>query len=235
MVKRVSNYNFKGIMRLAQVLVLSGLGFLGLSLSVLGLADQVIQGIPQLYPGDVILLELPCQTCSVISASTNSPYSHSGLVVDIAGDQVSVAQSLTSTEVMSLEGFLRQAKIKGAIKILRPRELLDLRLSDPPRYQVLSAELARVIADDYIGQPFDDQYLWDNVDDEGREILYCSEMVQKTLNRILTKPIATVPMDFTAKWDFWERYYQGRVPQGQPGNSPASLERAGELVSIFQR
>ena len=95
------------------------------------------------------------------------------------------------------------------------------------------AKMEQFFDENMRGRGFDSQYLWDNYDEDGRELLYCSEMVQKTLNAALVQPLATVQMDFTKDWDYWSTYFHGRVPQGAQGNSPASLSRSAELTTIF--
>lgn len=207
----------------------------GTAMGQVGSASGTTQtlGLSQLMRGDVILIELNCQTCSVISESTGSVFSHSGLVFDSSESGFMVAQSLTGVETIPLERFLKQAKPKGAVKVLRSRELWKNILTDIDRYKSQVESLKKIVTEEYLGLPFDDQFLWDNFDADGREFLYCSELVQKALNRVLEDPIEPVSMDFSAQWDFWERYYKGKVPQGLAGNSPASLERSPEFISVF--
>jgi hypothetical protein len=84
------------------------------------------------------------------------------------------------------------------------------------------------------GLSFDPYYLWDNVDEKGNELIYCSEMVQKTLNSALSTPLPTTKMDFTPNWDYWYRYYNGNVPQGAAGNSPGYLATVDDLITLFE-
>ena len=48
-------------------------------------------------------------------------------------------------------------------------------------------------------------------------------MITKLLNEFLNTKIPTEAMDFTENWDYWERVYDGNVPQGEPGNSPSTF------------
>jgi hypothetical protein len=83
-----------------------------------------------------------------------------------------------------------------------------------------------------LGRGFDDDYLWDNMDENGHELLYCSEMIQKTLNHVLEHPLRPVSLDYSRMWNFWSEYFDGRVPQGLPGNSPASLQASEMMLTI---
>jgi hypothetical protein len=120
------------------------------------------------------------------------------------------------------------------MKILRPRELANSYKHDRVAYESSATLLNRVFAHKMRGRAFDDNYLWNNVDNDGQELLYCSEMIQKTLNHVLAQPLTTIALDYSHHWDFWLNYFDGKVPQGEPGNSPASLGRATQLTTIFE-
>jgi hypothetical protein len=191
-----------------------------------------------LQPGDVVLLALDCYICKAISKTTQSPFNHSGLVIDVAksgsmGD-VTLAQSLGDTSTLALDDFLAQAKSGSRYAVLRPAELQRIRSSDPARYQNLIRRLKSYFDSQMLGRKFDDEYLWDNIDADGQELLYCSEMIQKTLNHILLNPIPPVGMDYLIMWDFWSDYFKGNVPQGELGNSPASLAASEQMVMIYE-
>lgn len=191
---------------------------------------------PVLRPGDVILLDLGCYTCRMISATTQSPFNHSGLVIETSEDgQVWVAQSLTKTERMPLQDFLGQARRPGAVMVRRPVELGEIYRTAPDRFASLAQRLRRVFIREFEGRPFDNAFLWDNTTPDGTELLYCSEMVQKALNKILQDDLSPSPMDFSLHLDFWTRYFHGQVPQGQLGNSPASLERDPLLMTVWEK
>ena len=191
--------------------------------------------LPALHAGDVVLIALHCYVCRVISETTDSPYNHSGLILDTElGLNSRVVQSLQSTQDLSLSEFLHQAGKTSPIKILRPRELANSFKHDREAYESSTVLLNRVFAQEMRGRAFDDNYLWNNVDSDGHELLYCSEMIQKTLNHVLAQPLTTVALDYSSHWDFWLNYFDGKVPQGQPGNSPASLANADQLMTIFE-
>ncbi|MCX6107261.1 MAG: hypothetical protein NTY08_15655 [Proteobacteria bacterium] len=191
--------------------------------------------LPVLHAGDVVLIALNCYICGVISETTESPYNHSGLILDTdLGLDSRVAQSLQSTQELSLSDFLHQGGKTSPMKILRPRELDNGYKHDREAYESSTVLLNRVFAQEMRGRAFDDNYLWNNVDSDGHELLYCSEMIQKTLNHVLAQPLTTIALDYSRHWDFWLNYFDGKVPQGEQGNSPASLANADQLMTIFE-
>ncbi len=189
----------------------------------------------ELRAGDVILIDLGCYVCRIISTTTGTPYNHSGLVLEVtASGGVLIAQSLTKTEVISIEKFLSQAKPKSLASVRRTRELDRLFAADPESFQTRIGNMQSRFEESFNGRPFDDEFLWDNRDADGGEVLYCSEMVQKTLNQALKSELATIVMDYSSNWDFWTQYFKGKVPQGLEGNSPSSLAHAEELRTVWE-
>lgn len=199
-----------------------------------------------LRPGDVILVSLNCYVCKAISKTTLSPYNHSGLVLD-AGDALGgvdfdketfsglrVAQSLGTTSTVTLDEFFAQVKNGSPFTVLRPKELNQLRDHDPARYAGARRKLRGFFNEQMLGRGFDDDYLWDNVDQNGRELLYCSEMIQKTLNHVLSEPLRPIGLDYSRMWEFWFEYFDGEVPQGLPGNSPASLQASDLMMTVVE-
>jgi hypothetical protein len=171
----------------------------------------------------------------MISATTQSPFNHSALVIEVSEDgDVWVAQALTKTEKIRLKDFLRQTRRPGTVMVRRPVELDDIYRSAPDRFASLALRLERVFAQEFEGRSFDNAFLWDNTAADGTELLYCSEMVQKALNTILRDDLVPSPMDFSPHLDFWTRYFHGQVPQGLPGNSPASLENDPHLTTVWE-
>lgn len=193
-------------------------------------------GLASVRPGDIILIDLGCYACRMISATTDSAFNHSGLVIETTADgQVYVAQSLNKTEKVPLADFLGQAKRQSAIMVRRPRELDELYRLSRSQFDALALRLARVFSAEFEGLPFDEAFLWDNTNSKGEELLYCSEMIHKALNKVLHHDLAPDPMDFSRHMDFWQRYFHGQVPQGLPGNSPASFERESLLMTVWEK
>ena len=199
------------------------------------LSTPPLSTLPTLHAGDIILVALNCYVCRVISETTNSPYNHSGLVLNTdKGPETRIAQSLTTTQEISLKDFLNQASKTSSIKILRPKELAHNYDRDRFTFESKTKVLNDVFTQKMQGRAFDDNYLWDNFDNEGQELLYCSEMIQKTLNSVLSQPLMTIALDYSRHWDFWLNYFGSEIPQGEPGNSPASLAAADQLSTIFE-
>jgi hypothetical protein len=78
-------------------------------------------------------------------------------------------------------------------------------------------------------------FLWNNVDEKGNELLYCSEFVSKFLDRFLNLPTIPYPLSFKKNFQYWNGYFKGKIPEGELGNSPAFFstdERFEFLKSI---
>jgi hypothetical protein len=168
-----------------------------------------------LRSGDLILISLNCRSCPKIESETGSPYSHSGLLI----------QENNQWVVLEALGTVKKTPLAKFKKYVRPGtkphhyRLKEWKQKDPDRNQ----KLLDRFQEDYEGKPFDGLYLWNNFDNDGNELLYCSEMITKLLNEFLNTKVPTEPMDFTENWDYWERVYNGNVPQGEPGNSPSTF------------
>ena len=167
-----------------------------------------------LRTGDLILISLNCYSCPKIESETGSPYSHSGLLI----------QENNKWFVLEALGKVKKTPLATFKKYVRPGtkphhyRLKEWSLEDPDRNQNLVDRFEEA----YEGQPFDPLYLWNNFDDQGSELLYCSEMITKLLNEFLNTKITTEPMDFTKNWAYWKQVYDGNVPQGKPGKSPST-------------
>ncbi|MFP5458242.1 MAG: YiiX/YebB-like N1pC/P60 family cysteine hydrolase, partial [Bacteriovoracia bacterium] len=164
-----------------------------------------------LRAGDVILQPLRCYSCSLIEQQEGSDYAHMGLVVK-GGNNPLIAESLGQVRVVSLAEFLAKGDPSRAHKILRPRERTTFRLLE-------------AIAP-WLGAEFDRAFRWDNLGRDGREAFYCSELVTKLLNQFLETPMRPKPMDYSENFAGWSAYFNGDVPQGEPGISPADYERS---------
>jgi len=172
----------------------------------------------QLKVGDVILISLNCMQCRYIESETGAPYSHSSIVLQTIPN-ILVAQALGSVHVTTLDKFLKPMTPKSIISVMRPREFQNNSLSD---------KLVKIYYSNFDGLPFDGQYLWENVDEWGREKIYCSELILKLLNTVLTKSIEPEILIYQKHFDYWDKVFKGNVPQNEWGNSPASLFRDRE-------
>lgn len=184
----------------------------------------------ELKSGDVLLLELDCYSCQRIASETGSRFSHSGVVLrsQKSGEFV-VAEALGSVKTVSLKEFTSRSAPGASVLVMRSFELERLH---ERRGTPLAEEMRLTFRGSFDGLKFDRLYLWDRVDEQGRPMLYCSEFVAKFLNIFVQDDFSPRPLDFSHNWDFWARYYDGDVPQGQPGNSPGDFERDPRLYEV---
>ncbi len=171
----------------------------------------------ELRPGDVLLQPRLCYLCRLIERQEGSPYAHMAVVVR-GGEDPLVAESLGEVRVLPLGDFLAQSDPARHVLIRRPVEEGPFPLEDA--IQPL------------LGAPYDDVFLWDNYSPDGREALYCSEMVTKLMNPFLREKIPTKTMRYVHDRELWERYFGGLPPDGRPGNSPGDFERSQLFRSI---
>ena len=183
--------------------------------------------------GDIILIDLDCYICQIIKEETQSKYSHSGLVIGHENGKPLVAQSLGEIEVVTLQIFLKSRRPGTPVNLKRSKELDSLFFSNMDEYRSRTQLLQYFYFNKYSQNPFDRLFLWDNYNENGVELLYCSEFIVKIMNEILTYKLQTEAMSFNKHSEFWETYYGDiPVPEGQPGSSPGSLDRDPLLRSV---
>lgn len=172
--------------------------------------------------GDILLLELPCYSCQRIAQETRSRFSHSGLILQNEHGELVVAESLNTVRVVGLQSFVNRSTKGATVKLMRTDEWQE---SDTENSnQSREKKMWSVFQNQYNGLLFDHSFLWNQRDQWGREMLYCSEFIAKFLNHFVARPLLPTPMDFSLHWDFWVKYFKGAPPQGELGNSPASFE-----------
>ncbi|MBM3381445.1 MAG: hypothetical protein FJY29_03295 [Betaproteobacteria bacterium] len=183
-----------------------------------------------LQPGDVLLVPLNCYVCNAIEKETGVPYSHSVVVANAADNlaDVDVYEAWGTTRKTTLSEIIQRAEKKQKLFHMRPLEFSE---GGAPSESDLRAVFKRQFAP----TKFDDEFLWDNVDDQGIEKIYCAEFVVKFINTFLNIPLQPEPMSFVRLKDFWERYYKQfnlEVPEGKPGASPALLYFSERLIKL---
>ena len=181
-----------------------------ISLTLL-LSFWALKGLASLQVGDVILQPLNCRLCRLIEAQEQSTFSHMSVVIKTT-PQVLVAEAWGQVRMVPVEDFIKKGDLTRAHSVVRLKERKKMNL-----------ELAMK---QWLGYPYDDQFLWNNVDELGREPVYCSEFVTKLLNPFLVNKIPTKYMDFSVNREAWWTYFHGDVPDGQPGNSPGDFARS---------
>lgn len=171
-----------------------------------------------LQSGDIILMSFNCYECRMIESETNSPFSHSGVVIKNINNEVQVAQSLNEVHLSSLQEFLKYKTPGTKASVFRPFEL-----ENRANFVEIEKSMRGIFNTKFLGLPFDFKYLWNNFDGQGRELLYCSEFVAKFLDNFLTTPTILYPFSFDKNYNYWLQYFKGQVPDGELGNSPATL------------
>ncbi|NBW82243.1 hypothetical protein EBR21_10870 [bacterium] len=175
----------------------------------------------KIVAGDVLLVPLNCYVCNAIESETGTPFSHSVVVANTTDDPTKRLVFEAWGEVKTtpyLEVAGRKQKNQKLFH-LRPVEFENQKAPD-------SRKINSIFEQKFRGLPFDDEYLWNNADELGREKLYCSEFVIKFMNRLMKNQLNPSPMNFSKNLSFWKKYYdQFHIlpPTGLPGGSPATL------------
>jgi len=176
--------------------------------------------------GDIIFTTYrPCRVCLVIEDESDSPYSHLGIIVKVTSSEVLVADSLGIVKTSSANEFIEKSAYATLFRI--KEKFLNMTKKD------FSLALFQSYEDEFQGLKYDRYFQWDNYDEEGNELLYCSEFVAKLMNPFLKNTIATKPMNYTKNYDFWIKYFRDvPIPQGQPGINPGYLSKQKQLKFI---
>lgn len=172
----------------------------------------------ELQSGDIVLISFNCYECKVIESETNSAFSHSGVILKNENNEVMVAQALTQVRTSLLQDFLKYKTPGTKAFVFRPFELENIK-----NFLELEKKMRKVFVQEFKGLPFDSKYIWNNFDERGRELLYCSEFVAKFIDLFLSTPSIVFPLTYQKNYEYWFKYFKGQVPEGEMGNSPASL------------
>lgn len=169
--------------------------------------------------GDFIYIALKGRAGQVIRGTTRSQTSHCGVISLGPEGDVRVIHSLGRVKEEPLAKFLKWGT--GAYAVNR---LADLN----QRGRQLVVEGARK----FLGWPYDREYLVTN------RSIYCSELLYRALSDGPgLVPVALSPMDFTVAgeegWKFWEKFFQGKVPQGEPGIAPSDYLESERFQTIY--
>jgi hypothetical protein len=167
-----------------------------------------------LRSGDILLISFNCYECRVIESETDSKFSHSGVVILDENKIPMVAQALTKVHLAPLNEFLKYKTPGSKISVLRSFELQN---------SLLDNKMRKEFALKFQNLPFDSKYLWNNFNDKGQELLYCSEFVAKFIDLFLQTPTTIFPLTYKKNYDYWFKYFKGEIPEGELGNSPASF------------
>ncbi|MEN9528131.1 MAG: hypothetical protein RI932_4 [Pseudomonadota bacterium] len=214
----------------ALVLVFSMLGSIGLQEQSHAQDLSPTTTVAQLQAGDILLVPLNCYVCNAIEKETGVPYSHSVVVANASKnlENIDVYEAWGTTRKAPLVEIIKRAEKRQHLFHMRPREFIQ---EAAPTAKSLAAIFKRQFANTV----FDDEFLWDNVDERGIEKIYCAEFVVKFINYFLKDPQQPEPMSFGKLKDFWEKYYQQfnlEIPEGKSGASPALIFLSDRFVKI---
>jgi len=184
----------------------------------------------ELQSGDIILISFNCYECRVIESETNSLFSHSGVILKGKDNNFYVLQSLSSVSSVTLDQFLKNKRPLSKVSIYRPKDFFNYTSKE---YLELTQEMVSIFSSKFLGLKFDSDYLWDNVDQNGNELFYCSEFVAKFLDNFLSKPTIPYPLSYKKNYQYWFKYFNGHVPEGVLGNSPGSFAEDPRFEFVF--
>lgn len=192
--------------------------FYGLLLALISLSTWAA---PALRVGDLLLQPLNCWACNLIEAEENSIYSH--LAVVVSERPYMVAEAFGPVKVVPIGQFLSKTENGQKVGVLRfkDRHVLE-------QFNYRRGEFKKHLAT-FEGKPFDKMFLWNNFDDRGNELYYCSEFVTKLLEPFLQIKLPLKRMHFNVNRSHWETYFGGKVPDGEWGNSPADFHRSSDF------
>ncbi|MGE3611470.1 MAG: YiiX/YebB-like N1pC/P60 family cysteine hydrolase [Bacteriovoracaceae bacterium] len=172
----------------------------------------------KLKNGDILLQPLNCSACDLIEAEESTIFSHVGVVIQTRPD-VLVAEAYGNVRATRLEDFLKKSQKGQRVLIAR---LKNLKAVD----SIQNDSFTNFFFKNFNNLKYDDEFLWNNVDDQGREKLYCSELVSKLYFESLRIEIPVKRMHFFKNRQMWFKYFNGKIPDGEWGNSPGDIERS---------
>ena len=172
-----------------------------------------------LRTGDIILQPLKCWSCTLIEEQEESSFSHIGIVVEIAGE-LEVAEAYGEVKLVSLNDFLKKSHPEKSNKYIR--------VTNSP----IDSDLLVSSVKKFIGNPYDRAFRWNNFID-GREAIYCSELVYKVLNpQVKFGDLSPKRMLFDINPELWDRYFQGNTPRGELGISPEDFNESSDFTEL---
>ena len=191
-----------------------------LSLALLILSYSTLASEIQLKVGDVLLQPLKCWACSLIEAEEETIYSHIGVVLAV-GPEVIVAESFGKVRKLTLVEFNAKTEPGQKLSVLRFRN--DDLSSD---IQNSADAFMKIFQQDFEGAKYDHDFLWNNLDEEGQEKYYCSELVSKLFQALVGVETPRKRMHFQTNREQWMTFFKGHIPDNQWGNSPGDFERS---------
>ncbi len=171
--------------------------------------------------GDVLLQPLDCGSCDLIEAEEETIFSHVGLVLSV-GPEIQVAEAYGKVKRLPLKTFMNRTEKGQRILVIRFKDqdlVEDLQLN--------AHEFEDYFARFFEGKKYDAAFLWDD------ETLYCSELVSKLFQAFLrVEGLPLKRMHFVQNREAWFKYFRGKIPDGEWGNSPGDYERSDLFEKI---
>jgi Permuted papain-like amidase enzyme, YaeF/YiiX, C92 family len=169
--------------------------------------------------GDVLLQPRDCWSCTLIEEQEGSIYSHMGMVIQVS--PLMVIDALGTVKIQTYDAFNAGTEKGQKIAVLRLRREDAVEHLQEGRLEFLAYYLNY-----FDGLKYDHDFLWNNLDENDEEKLYCSEMVTKLLKGFMGIEVGTRKMKFDKNREQWIRYFKGNPPDGKIGNSPAVFEQS---------
>jgi hypothetical protein len=143
-----------------------------------------------------------------------------GLVIQTR-PTVKIAEALGNVRTLDLKEF--------AARTERNQRLSVRRFKDPKTVDYLQTnkrKLLKLFETHYEGLQYDQEFLWDNVDENKKEKLYCSEMIAKIIEEFLEIEMPVKKMKYDRNRTLWRQYFRGNPPDGKWGNAPGDFEKS---------
>ncbi len=197
-----------------------------LILLVVILFSSLAQAENKLQVGDILLQPLSCRLCSLIEAEEETIYSHMGVVVQVE-PEVLVGEAWFKVNATPFAEFNKKTEKGQKLQILRFR-------NERITQDVLAnaAQFLELFKQEFAGKKYDSAYLWNNFDENGNEMLYCSELVNKLYQAFMGLELPIKKMHFSRNREAWDAHFKGKTPVGKWGNSPGDYERSDLFYSV---
>jgi hypothetical protein len=180
----------------------------------------------ELKVGDVLLQPRDCWSCTLIEEQEGTIYSHMGMVIQVE-PTVKVIDALGTVKISEYSAFNSGTEKTQKISVRR------LVRDDAVDFlQKNEKAFVQYFNNAFAGLKYDHDFLWNNLDENGDEKLYCSEMVTKLLQGFLGIEVGTRRMKFDKNRDQWIQYFHGNPPDGKIGNSPAVFEESDLFYEV---
>lgn len=172
--------------------------------------------------GDIILQPLKCWSCTLIEQEEHSSYSHIGVVYSNIENKILVAEAYGRVQIISLDKFLSKGDPARKAVVKRLKYKLDLNQKKTFQEKIKHWD----------NHPYDRAFLWHNFVD-GKEALYCSELVFKALKEVYHfSDLEVKVMNFEHNADYWDRYFRGNTPRGEIGISPEDFNKSSDFIFV---